>query len=175
LVLSFYTGAIFVQKKEMRTLFWGSLLIICGLGACSKKKCDFKDDGAVASANEQQTIKHYLDSLGITAQLHPRGFYYKIDNLGQGETPNECSQITLSYTGQLTNGTVFDQQTSFVTQLANLIDGWQQGVPLIQKGGNIWLYIPPSLGYGGQAITTSSGTIPAYSILIFDIHLLDVQ
>ena len=159
----------------MRTLFWCSLLIFCILGACSKKKCDYQDDGLVAPVSEQQAVKKYLDSNGIAATLNPRGFYYKIDEGGMGATPTECSQITLSYTGQLTNGTIFDQQNSFVTQLANLIDGWQQGVPLIQKGGNIWLYIPPSLGYGGQAITTSSGTIPAYSILIFNIHLLDVQ
>jgi FKBP-type peptidyl-prolyl cis-trans isomerase FkpA len=162
----------------MRNLLWCLVLASCCFGSCSKKKCGYSDDGMIAPTTEQQAVKHYLDSLGIIATLHPRGFYYKIDNAGTGATPGECSQITMAYTGQLTNGKVFDQQSSFATELANLIDGWQQGVPLINKGGSIWLYIPPSLGYGGQAqkdATTGNIVIPAYSILIFDIHLLDVQ
>jgi len=159
----------------MRNLLWCLILTSCCLGSCSKKKCDYSDDGVVAPISEQQAVKHYLDSLGITANLHSRGFYYKIDITGTGSIPGECTPITVAYTGHLTDGTIFDQQNSFATQLSNLIDGWQQGVPLIRKGGRIWLYIPPSLGYGGQAISTNTGSIPAFSILIFDIHLLDVQ
>jgi FKBP-type peptidyl-prolyl cis-trans isomerase FkpA len=161
----------------MRNLLWRLLIVSCFLSACSKKKCDYSDDGVIAPTAEQQAVKHYLDSLGLSATLHPRGFYYRIDSAGSGSMPGECSQITLAYTGQLTDGTIFDHQTSFATELANLIDGWQQGVPLIKQGGSIWLYIPPSLGYGWQAITANNGsvTIPGNSILIFDIHLLDVQ
>lgn len=109
--------------------------------------------------------------MGITATLHPRGFYYIIDTLGSGNTPVPCSGIRVNYTGWLTNGQTFAPQTTFDTELTNLIDGWLIGVPLIKKGGSIHLYIPPSLGYGAQQI----GTIPASSILIFNIHLLDVQ
>src|ERR1700761_3068592 len=150
----------------MRNLLWCLILISCCLGSCSKKKCDYSDDGVVAPTTEQQAVKHYLDSLGITANLHSRGFYYRIDSMGTGSIPGECTPIKVAYTGHLTDGTIFDQQNSFATQLSNLIDGWQQGVPLIRKGGRIWLYIPPSLGYGGQAISTNTGSIPSFSILI---------
>ncbi|MEN9448088.1 MAG: hypothetical protein RJA25_1378, partial [Bacteroidota bacterium] len=44
---------------------------------------------------------------------------------------------------------------------------WQEGIPLIGKGGKIKLLIPSALGYG----TTAHGAIPANSILIFDIQL----
>ena len=160
----------------MSKLSWVLLSVSFCFCACAKKNCDYKDDGVVAPVSEQTAVKHYLDSLGITATLHPRGFYYKINSGGSGGAPGECSQITVTYTGQLINGTIFDQQpASFVTQLSNLIDGWQLGVPLIQKGGEISLYIPPSLGYGSQSVNTTNSTIPPYSILIFDIHLLDVQ
>ena len=161
----------------MSKLSWLLLSVTFCFCACAKKKCDYKDDGVVAPISEQNAVKQYLDSAGITAVLHPRGFYYKINNAGSAGTPGACSQITVSYTGQLTNGTVFDQQNSFVTELANLIDGWQLGLPLIQKGGEISLYIPPSLGYGSQSVSTANPntSIPPYSILIFDIHLLDVQ
>jgi FKBP-type peptidyl-prolyl cis-trans isomerase FkpA len=52
-----------------------------------------------------------------------------------------------------------------------LILGWQYGIPLVKAGGRIMLYLPPSLGYGSQ----STGTIPANSVLIFDITLQGVQ
>src|ERR1700761_8257272 len=137
----------------MRNFLWCLALISCCFGACSKKKCAYSDDGAVAPQNQQQAIKHYLDSVGITATLHPRGFYYTIDSMGMDPSPGECSSISVAYTGQLTNGFIFDQQASYSTQLSNLIDGWQLGVPLIKKGGSIWLYLPPSLGYGASSVT----------------------
>jgi FKBP-type peptidyl-prolyl cis-trans isomerase FkpA len=74
----------------------------------------------------------------------------------------------VKYTGRLTNGSVFDSSTGATFALANLITGWQQGIPYIGKGGKITLYLPPSLGYGSQA----SGSIPANSILIFEIELI---
>lgn len=160
----------------MTKLSWCLGLIVCCLCGCTKKSCSYKDDGVIAPVSEQTSVKHYLDSVGVVANLNARGFYYKIDNSGAGPPPGECSTIKVAYSGHLTNGTLFDQENSFTTQLSNLIDGWQLGVPLIKNGGSIWLYIPPSLGYGPQPISMTNGTtIPASSILIFDIHLLDVQ
>jgi FKBP-type peptidyl-prolyl cis-trans isomerase len=79
----------------------------------------------------------------------------------------------VAYKGQLTNGNVFDQQLKYVfSTLGSLIDGWRQGLPLIKKGGEIKLYIPPSLGYGSD---NSNPSIPPNSILIFDVTLIDVQ
>ena len=49
--------------------------------------------------------------------------------------------------------------------------GWQYGIPLVKAGGRIMLYLPPSLGYGAQTV----GSIPANSVLIFDITLQSVQ
>jgi len=51
-----------------------------------------------------------------------------------------------------------------------LIAGWQIGLPLIHKGGEIKLIVPSSLAYG-----CGNGPLPANSILYFDIHLVDVQ
>jgi FKBP-type peptidyl-prolyl cis-trans isomerase FkpA len=61
--------------------------------------------------------------------------------------------------------------------LGTLIDGWKIGVPLIKKGGQIRLYIPPSLGYGSSDVRDNQGRviIPGNSILIFDITLIDLQ
>ena len=59
--------------------------------------------------------------------------------------------------------------------MGSLIEGWKMGLPLIQKGGKIRLYIPPSLGYGPNDLKDRNNNvvIPGNSILIFDITLYD--
>jgi FKBP-type peptidyl-prolyl cis-trans isomerase len=97
--------------------------------------------------------------------------YYIIDAAGSGATANICSTVGVKYKGQLTNGTVFDQSATTVTfPLDNLIEAWKKGIPIIKTGGKIKLYCPPSLAYGSQAV----GTIPANSILIFEVELTNV-
>lgn len=103
--------------------------------------------------------------------------YYQIQAQGSGGSPNNCSSININYTGQLANGNVFDRGSNVAFTLGRLIEGWKKGLPLIQKGGKIKLYIPPTLGYGSSDIKDSNGSvvIPANSMLIFEISLLDVQ
>ncbi len=162
------------------------ILLVCVLtgsilfNSCFKKNsgCGYTDDTAMAPDSEQQQLKDYLDSAHITATLNQKGFYYTVVNPGSGDTAKPCSQITVSYKGWLTSGKLFDQQNSALfTSLGSLIDGWRQGIPLIKQGGEIKLYIPPSLGYGSKSLTDNSGNtvVPPNSIIIFDIFLINVQ
>lgn len=141
-----------------------------------------KDDGTanncvtnntgVPTAAEVASLQAYITSNGITATQHPDGFFYRIIAPGSGATPTLASTVTVKYTGTLTNGTVFDSNTtgtSFV--LSQLILGWRKGLPLIQKGGTIILYLPPSLGYG----CSQTGSIPPGSNLVFNIELVNVS
>jgi FKBP-type peptidyl-prolyl cis-trans isomerase FkpA len=146
--------------------------------SCFKKDtgCSYQNDTTLAPSAETQAVKNYLDSIGITATLHLGGFYYYIISSGSGNPPGVCSSVTVSYIGKLINGSVFDQQTDALFTLGGLIPGWKQGLPLISKGGEIKLFIPPSLGYGSVPVYDNGVVvIPANSILIFDIHLVNVQ
>jgi FKBP-type peptidyl-prolyl cis-trans isomerase FkpA len=150
-------------------------LIVAFFSGCFKKKepsCSYDPCHDKAPPSEVQAIQDYLASHGITnAQEHCSGLYYVIDNAGSGKQASPCSAVDVNYVGRLTNGNVFDQSNHFQTYLTNVIQGWANGVPLVKEGGVIHLYIPPSLGYGNQAV----GPIPANSILIFDITLNAVQ
>ncbi|HEV8079120.1 MAG TPA: FKBP-type peptidyl-prolyl cis-trans isomerase [Chitinophagaceae bacterium] len=145
--------------------------------SCSKKDdaCNFNDSNVVAPASEVANVQAYLTANSIIATQHSSGFFYKITQTGSGQSVvNLCSKINIKYTGKLTNGTVFDQTAAGASAnftLGQLIVGWQKGIPLISSGGKITLYIPPSLGYG----SSPTGTIPANSILIFDIELIGVS
>jgi FKBP-type peptidyl-prolyl cis-trans isomerase len=163
----------------MRRVFLAIILSSMLFIGCGKKDqvCNYNDSSVAAPASEIANVKAYLDANGITATLHPSGFYYKITQAGTGAAVvNLCSVVTVKYAGRLTNGTYFDPTTPGTTSsasfpLGQVIVGWQKGVPLISAGGKITLYIPPSLGYG----SSPAGSIPANSILIFDIELVSVS
>lgn len=156
--------------------FIASLFIILGFTGCLKSstpKCEFDACAVVAPANEIADVQAYLTANSITGAVkHCSGVFYVIESSGTGAKPNACSRINAYYTGKLTNGYVFDQGTfPQPYELTGMIRGWTNTIPLIQNGGKIHIYVPPSLGYGNTAVST----IPANSILIFDIQLTSVQ
>jgi len=159
----------------MRNKFFFMLALPFVLAACSKStpsgNCGYTTTTKVAPAAEIATLKAMLDA---SYTQHPSGLFYKIVTQGSGTVPVVCSDVTVKYSGRLTSSnTPFDQNNTGVTfTLGQLIAGWQIGIPLIQKGGSIILYIPPSLGYGSAGAGSS---IPPNSYLVFTIDLLNVQ
>lgn len=103
----------------------------------------------------------------------------KIEDIEEGTGPEVKSgdTVIMHYTGTLSDGTKFDSSLDrnepFETQIGvgKVIKGWDLGVPGMKVGGKRKLTIPPSLGYGDQA----TGSIPANSILIFDVELLEIK
>jgi FKBP-type peptidyl-prolyl cis-trans isomerase FkpA len=159
-------------------------LLLCVLSLClCVSSCFKKNDGCgtqdntIAPLSEQDSLKAYLDSNAIVASFSESGFYYKVVSLGSGVNPNLCSQVTVTYKGQLVNGKIFDQEDDQVFTLGDLIDGWKKGLPFIKNGGEIKLFIPPSLGYGSMGLKDMNGNVivPPNAIIIFDINLLNVQ
>jgi FKBP-type peptidyl-prolyl cis-trans isomerase FkpA len=115
-------------------------------------------------------ITTYISSHHLAAKATGSGLYYVVNAPGTGASIAAGSTVTVNYKGYLSNGTVFDQSTSsgITISLGQVIQGWQEGIPLYKKGGSGILLIPSSLGYGAQA----TGSIPANSVLIFDITVL---
>ena len=149
----------------MKNLFWALLL---PLFVISCKKEDSCPEVTIKAPDAEITaLRTYITSNSITATEDPRGFFYTITSAGTGSKPTACLGVSVNYTGKLTNGTQFDSGTNVSFNLSQLIIGWQEGIPLINAGGAITLYLPPSLAYGPNAV----GSIPANSILIFTITL----
>lgn len=159
------------------------LVAVVFIAGCVKKDntCGYADSAAVAPAAEVQQLQDSMTLYGITAtQQHPSGFFYKINAQGSGTgVTNLCTNITVMYKGKFFDGRVFDSsKTGEVTnfQLGQVIAAWQKGVPLVSKGGDIDLYIPPSLAYGADPVPRSGPVvIPANSYLMFNVHIVDIQ
>jgi FKBP-type peptidyl-prolyl cis-trans isomerase FkpA len=150
------------------------LLLAATFTACKKDQGEAYD-AEKQLAIDEQLIKDHLETNGISAERdEDTGVYYIISEPGSGElTYYTTTQITVRYTGKLLNGSVFDSNTSAsgrVFTIGGLIPAWQIAVPKIQKGGKIRFFTPSYWGYGPYP----SGSIPANSVLEFEIELLDV-
>jgi FKBP-type peptidyl-prolyl cis-trans isomerase FkpA len=125
----------------------------------------------MAPSTEVSNLRGALDAQGISAVQDDRGFFYIISRQGDITLrPSVCSNIKVTYTLRSINGMQIEAANNVNLSLGSLITGWQEGVPLIGKGGSITLYLPPSLAYGANG----SSSIPPNSNLIFQIELVDV-
>ena len=140
--------------------------------ACNKPVATIAPTSPHQDSIDHQIILAYIDSNHLVADSEANGLYYVPVVAGTGPHPNINSTVTVTYKGYLTNGSVFDQKgpVSFALN-NNVIQGLQEGIPLMQAGGKATLLIPSSLGYG----TRANGSIPANSVLIFDVTLNSFQ
>jgi len=143
------------------------IFILATVVSCGKKKAkkQAKDDDAI--------ITEYISSHNLDATKTESGLYYVIDTLGTGDYPNSSSDVQVAYKGYFTNGTSFDKSSSdgIVFNLQSVISGWTEGIPYFKEGGSGILLVPSHLGYGQSA----RQGIPANSVLIFDVKLIDIK
>ncbi|MBR2638362.1 MAG: FKBP-type peptidyl-prolyl cis-trans isomerase [Bacteroidaceae bacterium] len=103
------------------------------------------------------------------------GILYKVISEGTGNRhPNDNSVVTVHYRGTLINGREFDNSRKELCPAAfrvgTLIDGFRTALINMRIGDRWIIYITWKRGYGKR----SSGPIPGYSTLIFDIELLGI-
>lgn len=77
---------------------------------------------------------------------------------------------TIAQTGQKFDSS-YDRGEPIDIGLAQVIPGWQQGVPGMKVGGKRRLIIPSALGYGAQG----NQAIPPNSDLVFEIEVLAIN
>ena len=130
-------------------------------------------NGCTNDRVDEDIILQYISDNNLNAEPTGSGLYYVINTNGNGNVPDINSIVTVAYKGTLTDGTIFDQSdaSGLTFPLTNVIQGWQEGIPLFSEGGSGILLIPSALGYGNQAI----GNIPANSVLIFEVTLINVD
>jgi hypothetical protein len=96
---------------------------------------------------------------------------------GTGKEAQPGSNVSVHYTGYLTDGTEFDSSIGgepivFPLGTGSVIDGWEEGLAGMKVGEKRRLIIPPELGYGARG---AGGVIPPNATLVFDVELVDVQ
>lgn len=142
------------------------LALLLLMPSCAKKRAKKQAE------EDDQIIQQYIADNNLTATKTETGLYVVIESQGNGVGCSGFSDVTVAYTGYFTSGSIFDQSTAqgITLNLANVIQGWHEGVPYFKKGGVGKLLIPSALGYG----TNGTAGIPPNTVLIFDIELIDV-
>jgi FKBP-type peptidyl-prolyl cis-trans isomerase len=113
-------------------------------------------------------------NLGASTKL-PSGMYIRDITVGTGADVVVGQDVSMRYTGALSNGSQFDANTSgtpfqFRLGAGEVIAGWDQGVAGMKVGGVRQLIIPSILGYGRN----DYGPIPGGSILVFTVTVVSV-
>lgn len=97
---------------------------------------------------------------------------------GTGAVAQKGDSVTVDYTGELTDGTVFDSSIprgepfTFKLGGGQVIAGWEMGVTGMKVGETRKLTIPHQLAYGEDGYP---GAIPPRATLIFTVKLVAVN
>ncbi|GAW41847.1 Peptidyl-prolyl cis-trans isomerase Mip precursor [Brevundimonas sp. SH203] len=106
----------------------------------------------------------------------PSGLQYKVVQAGPagGVSPDRNDLVKVDYEGKLVDNTVFDSSFArgapAVFTPEEVVKGWTEALQKMRVGDEWLLYVPPELGYGERG----NPKIPANSVLIFRLKLLDV-
>lgn len=109
-------------------------------------------------------------------QVTASGLQYEVLKKGKGQKPTASSTVKVHYTGTNIDGQIFDSSVErkepISFPLNAVIPGWTEGVQLMNVGAKYRFYIPQELAYGPGSPTE---LIPPYSVLIFEVELLDIE
>lgn len=135
-----------------------------------------------------------LNALKAKAIKTNSGLEYVITEKGTGKKPVVGSQVYISYSGFLEDGTLFDSSSAdiskafgkFIEEKAQangyqlipftagskqgLIPGFIEGIEQLSLGDKATIFIPSHLAYG---TTGAGGVIPPNANIIFEIQLLE--
>ena len=129
-------------------------------------------------AEEKAKAEATLEKLAAGFEKTASGLRYKIIQKGKGKQAEKGKIVSVHYSGSLENGEVFDtsytrnQPFDFPLGNGQVIEGWEEGIQLLQVGDKVRFVIPSHLGYGARG---AGGVIPPDATLIFDIELMDVR
>jgi len=137
------------------------------------KGARLKRDAALKAESEAK-----MEQLAAGFDRTESGLRYKMINKGDGKKAEAGKTVSVHYEGSLENGKVFDSSyprkkpIEFRLGQGQVIEGWDEGIALLQVGDKARFVIPSDLAYGAAG---AGGVIPPNATLIFDVELMDVK
>ncbi|MEI6276000.1 MAG: FKBP-type peptidyl-prolyl cis-trans isomerase [Prolixibacteraceae bacterium] len=154
------------------------LVVVIGFASCKKTTLQTQIE------DEKTLLQKYIDKFHNGANPTASGLYYFSTKEGTGAAITDTNYVKVFYRGYLMenndtmgiqDGYEFDasgnyEPFGFTVGSSSVIKGWDEAIKLMKVGGEAKWVIPSKIAYGG-AIT---GTIPAYSSLVFYVKVLRV-
>ena len=138
----------------------------------------FEGSRAKREAAEKAESEAKMEQLAAGFDKTESGLRYKMIQKGSGKKAENGKTVSVHYEGSLENGKVFDSSyprkkpIDFKLGQGQVIEGWDEGIALLQVGDKARFVIPSHLGYGARG---AGGAIPPNATLIFDVELMDVK
>jgi FKBP-type peptidyl-prolyl cis-trans isomerase FkpA len=159
------------------------ILFISLMASCNKNEDPY---ASYTPAREASLIKDWLAKVKLE-KLHldstTTGIYYIADTTKIGSGPNVKAGniVTVKYICAGTDGTVFDASSLhnaagtmvYTHKTQQLIQGWEEGIEVLNKGSRATFLIPSAKGYGPYG--SEGGAIPPNTPLIFTIEVVDIK
>ena len=153
------------------------VLAVCFMLAVSTNANAHTDTSDMVQTEEACELNAAQGGDGL-CQAKPLTFKHEILSAGDGVShPKAGQQITVHYTGSLTDGSVFDsshnrkQPFVFTVGVGQVIKCWDQGILLMTKGEKARLTCPHDYAYGERGYPP---IIPERATLFFEVELLSI-
>lgn len=146
---------------------------------------------AEAEEVENAAIADYLLEHNLNIEPTESGIYFIEVKKGIGKTAAQSQRVKVNYIGRRLDGKLFDtnietiakaegtyipQRTyepmSVMAGVGQMIPGFDQALTMMKKGSKATIIIPFKLAYGSRAV---SEDIPAYTTLVFDLEMVDIE
>jgi len=137
------------------------------------KGARLKRDAALKAESEAK-----MEQLAAGFDKTESGLRYKMIQKGDGKRAEAGKTVAVHYEGSLESGKVFDSSyprkkpIEFRLGQGQVIEGWDEGIALLQVGDKARFVIPSDLAYGASG---AGGVIPPNATLIFDVELMEVK
>ncbi|MCC2599349.1 FKBP-type peptidyl-prolyl cis-trans isomerase [Sphingobacterium sp. FBM7-1] len=149
----------------------------------------FKAEIETLKQAEEGKLANYVSKNKLDPKKTDSGLQYIVKEEGSGNKAVVGDTVVVNYTGSLVSGKIFDTNDAELAKKENtfnpmrqyepirfrvghdpVIQGWTEGLQLLNKGSKATLLVPSSIGYGERG----GGSIPPYAPLIFDVELVDI-
>jgi FKBP-type peptidyl-prolyl cis-trans isomerase FkpA len=131
---------------------------------------------------EMQELDEFLTELitkGYDIDTTELGVYYIVNEAGSGNYPKAGDTLSVEYIGAFLDGNIFDASANywpdalwnFVYEEEEIIQGLENALSVMKKGGEIDAIIPSNLAYG----ISGTGVIPPYTSILFNLKLQDLR
>ena len=137
----------------------------------------YQEDARLISQRREAAQQEYLENFkkekGV--KVLDNGAMIKLSKPGHGKAPKADGSATVHYTGTLIDGTQFDSSRergqAFTTRLTDVVPCWTKALQQMKPGAHGKVVCPADTAYGNRPV----GPIPANSVLVFDIEVIDVK
>lgn len=132
---------------------------------------------------ELVNLNSYIENLiskGNDVDTTEMGVYYITIDEGTGEYPKSGDTLTVGYAAYFSDGYLFDTSIwhnttdstyTFVLGNPPMIQGWDDGMKVINKNAKVQLIVPSDFAYG----SSGSGIVKPFQTLVFVVSMKDIK